>query len=180
MGGHCRHKLIVSVNFAKKMQYRDTQIYWWTLALQAYTVVSSKFTQLAIQRYADLWVDVGAKNLQCRSLKIYKVYKTKIHKFMRRRWRYKLIVFSTFTKGVDVSGRNLKCPYIQNLQYKTTQIYGWTLALQTYSVRKLCNKEYRDTQIYGWTLALQTYSVRKVDKLYNTTELWVDAGVTNL
>ena len=30
------------------------------------------------------------------------------------------------------------------------------------------SKIQQDTQIYGWTLALQTFSVLKIDKLYNT------------
>ena len=85
--------------------------------------------------------------------------------------------------------------------HKDTEIHGWTLALQTYSVLETCkvystkihkfkggywcykltvsvksaeSKPYKETQIQGWTLALRTYSVREICKVCTIQRYEID------
>ena len=123
------------------------------------------------------------------SLKFFKVYSTKIHKFKGGCWRYKLAVSVKFAI------------IAMSTPHKDTEIHGWTLALQTYSVLETCkvystkihkfkggygcykltvsvksaeSKPYKETQIQGWTLALRTYSVREICKVCTIQRYEID------
>ena len=75
-------------------------------------IVSLKLTNFTLRRYTLQTYGVFAVD---------KLYNTKIYKFMGGRWRYKLIGSVKFTK-------------LTMQRHTDIQFYGWTLALQTYSV----------------------------------------------
>ena len=88
--------------------------------------VLSKFKSLHAQRYTNLWVDVGVTYLIV-SFQFQKSCNTKIHKSV---W-------------VDVGVTYLIVSFqFKSLQYKDTQICGWTLALHTSSVLSKFTKVY--------------------------------------
>ena len=146
-GGRRRYKLPVFVVYTQST-IQGCKNFWggrWRYKL----IVSVKYTQSTIHSFKISRVDVGIETYSVRE--IYTVHNTRMQKIKGGRWRYKCV-------------REI----YKILQGSTFQ--GWTLALQTCSVRDICihNLQYKDAKFPGWTLMLQTCNVRENYAVYNT------------
>ena len=146
MGGRWCYKLIVSLNI-QSVSYKDKQTnHGWTLGLQTHC----KDTGIMGGRW---------RNKLIVSLKYIQFYTTKIQKL----W-------------VDVGDTNL---HIVSLKYTKFTLqrctkYGWTLALQSYSVSTVCIYIYIYLYVYIYIyIHIQRYATKR-------HKLWVDVGVTDV
>ena len=106
--------------------------------------------------------------------------------FQGGRWRYKFVASVQYIQSpiqrckmtrVDAVVTNFQCSrYIHSLQYKDAKFLGWTLALQTYSVREIDRVYNRRRQNFKGGPVLHTYSVREIYTVHNTRMQKIKGG----